>query len=287
MAEPATLAAALDWARRQIDPVDARVLLCHVAGVSHGALRGFGERALPASDRQRFETLVRRRADGEPVAYLVGVREFYSRVFRVGSGVLIPRPETEGLVAAALDCVAGGDGLRALDLGTGSGVVAITLALELGRRAASVIAVDRSTTALAYASMNAGALGARIDFRLGDWYAGLDGQAFDVIVANPPYVADGDPHLASGDLRYEPVQALASGEDGLDAMRTIVAGAGAHLCEGGGLVVEHGHDQAAAVRRLMSDAGLANVRSLSDLAGIERVTVARRAVDAGCRRTVD
>ena len=280
MAEPESLAEALDWARQRIDPLEARVLLCHVAAISHATLRGFGERPLALDAWQRFEALVRRRAAGEPVAYLTGAREFYSRAFRVGNGVLIPRPETEQLVGAALDSVRGRDGIRVLDLGTGSGIVAITLALELGSRAASVVAVDRSATALGYASMNAGALGAAVDFRLGDWFAGLDDLSFDLIAANPPYVADSDPHLACGDLRFEPIQALASGGDGLDAIRIIVDGAGEHLRDGAALLLEHGYDQAPAVRRLMARAGFQGVRSLPDLAGIERITLGRWLVDA-------
>ncbi|MCB1915029.1 MAG: peptide chain release factor N(5)-glutamine methyltransferase [Rhodocyclaceae bacterium] len=280
MAEALSLAAALDWARQRIDAMEARVLLCHVAAVSHATLKGFGERTLAAPVWQRFEALVRRRAQGEPVAYLTGTREFYSRSFHVGCGVLIPRPETEGLVAAALDLAAGREGLRVLDLGTGSGVVAVTLALELGVRAAAVMAVDRSATALGYATINAGRLGARIAFRESDWYARLAGLSFDLIVANPPYVADADPHLAHGDLRYEPIQALASGGDGLDAIRIIVDGAGEHLRDGAALLLEHGYDQAPAVRRLMARAGFQGVRSLPDLAGIERITLGRWLVDA-------
>ncbi|MCB1896845.1 MAG: peptide chain release factor N(5)-glutamine methyltransferase [Zoogloeaceae bacterium] len=287
MAEPESLAEALDWARQRIDPLEARVLLCHVAAISHATLRGFGERPLALDAWQRFEALVRRRAAGEPVAYLTGAREFYSRAFRVGNGVLIPRPETEQLVGAALDSVRGRDGIRVLDLGTGSGIVAITLALELGSRAASVVAVDRSATALGYASMNAGALGAAVDFRLGDWFAGLDDLSFDLIAANPPYVADSDPHLACGDLRFEPIQALAGGDDGLDAIRDIVAGAGARLSAGASLLIEHGHDQASEVRRMLAAAGFALVRSVRDLAGIERVTTGRWCVDGIRRRAVD
>ena len=287
MTEPRSLADALDWARQRIDPLDARVLLCHVAAISHATLRGFGERPLQERAWQHFEALVLRRATGQPVAYLTGLREFYSRVFRVGSGVLIPRPETEQLVGAALDMVSGRDGIHVLDLGTGSGVVAITLGLELGRRARSVVAVDRSATALGYASLNAGALGAAVDLRLGDWFEGLDDLSFDLIVANPPYVADADPHLARGDLRFEPVQALAAGADGLDAIRDIVAGAGARLRDGAALLIEHGHDQAAEVRRLLAAAGFDMVRSVRDLAGIERVTMGRWCVDDVRRRAVD
>ncbi len=287
MPEPVSLAAAMAWARGLIEAGDARVLLCHAAGVSRSAIAAFGERPLGDEQWQSFQALVCRRGEGEPVAYLTGEREFFSRPFRVGPGVLIPRPETEGLVEAALARVAGRDGLQVLDLGTGSGVIAITLALELGARAASVIAVDRSPQALGYAGWNAGALGARVDFRQGDWFAGLEGLGFDLIVANPPYVAAADPHLSAGDLRYEPIAALASGADGLDDIRRIVEVAPEHLFEDGVLLFEHGYDQAPAVQGLLRSRGFATVESTPDLAGIERVTFGLWRVDAGRRRTVD
>ena len=286
-ADATDIAGALAWARARIDQMDARVLLRHVLQCPAARLVAWPEQTLATEDWAEYRALVERRAAGEPVAYLTGAREFYSRAFRVGNGVLIPRPETEQLVGAALDSVRGRDGIRVLDLGTGSGIVAITLALELGSRAASVVAVDRSATALGYASMNAGALGAAVDFRLGDWFAGLDDLSFDLIAANPPYVADSDPHLACGDLRFEPIQALAGGDDGLDAIRDIVAGAGARLSAGASLLIEHGHDQASEVRRMLAAAGFALVRSVRDLAGIERVTTGRWCVDGIRRRAVD
>jgi len=287
MPEPITLASAMAWARGQIEAGDARVLLCHVAGVSRSVIAAFGERPLDGERWRQFQALVRRRGEGEPVAYLTGEREFFSRPFRIGPGALIPRPETEGLVEAALAQVADRDGLQVLDLGTGSGVIAITLALELGGRAASVIGVDRSSQALGYAAWNAAALGASVDFRQGDWFAGLEGLSFDLIVANPPYVAAADPHLSAGDLRYEPIAALASGADGLDDIRRIVEIAPEHLFEGGVLLFEHGYDQAPAVRGLLRSRGFAAVESVPDLAGIERVTFGHRRVDAGRGRTVD
>ncbi|MCB1957156.1 MAG: peptide chain release factor N(5)-glutamine methyltransferase [Rhodocyclaceae bacterium] len=284
---PLSLGQALGWAREQIDGVDARALLCHVAECSHATLSGFPERMLTHPQARTFERLVERRLIGEPIAYLVGAREFYSRRFRVGAGVLIPRPETEVLVEEALRRVAGREQLRVLDLGTGSGILAITLALELGARAESVVAVDRSAEALGYAVWNAGALGARVDFREGDWLAGLEGYQFDLVVSNPPYVADGDPHLARGDLRFEPVSALASGPAGLDDIRLIARSLGPHLAAGAWVLIEHGWDQAADVRAILASAGLAQVGSADDLAGISRVSFGRRRIDGTSAIAVD
>lgn len=287
MADVARLGDALAWGRGRVDAVDARVLLCHVAGCSHAALTAFPERPLDAARGQAFMRLVERRAAGEPVAYLVGEREFYSRSFRVGPGVLIPRPETELLVDEALRRVEGRAGLRVLDLGTGSGVLAITLALELGARVESVLAVDRSGGALGYASWNAGALGAKVEFRQGDWLAGLDGLSFDLVVSNPPYVAEGDPHLGRGDLRFEPVEALASGPAGLDDIRSILRALAPHLADKACVLLEHGYDQASGVRALMTRTGLAEVGTVTDLAGIDRVSGGVWRVDGGAPANVD
>lgn len=276
MAESSTLGAALDWARAWVDAVDARVLLCAVAGCRPATLAAFRERELPAGQWLRFRALVERRRAGTPVAYLTAEREFYSRRFRVGEGVLIPRPETELLVEEAVKRTRGKAGLRVLDLGTGSGVLAVTLALELGAMVETVLAIDSSRVALGYAAWNAGALGARVDFRQGDWLDGLDAGLFDLIVSNPPYVRDDDPHLGQGDLRFEPRAALAAGTDGLDDIGRIVADARGHLAPGALLLVEHGYDQAATVRQLMIDAAYEGVESVRDLAGIERVSLARR-----------
>lgn len=277
MPEPATLGAALDWARQRIDAVDARVLLCAAAACKASTLVAFGERRLAASQWQRFRTLVERRQDGVPVAYLTAEREFYSRRFRVGEGVLIPRPETELLVEKSLELVHGRERLRVLDLGTGSGVLAVTLALELGIAAESVVAVDASSTALGYAAWNAGVLGARVDFRQTDWFEGLEGHFFDLIVSNPPYVREADEHLSLGDLRFEPRSALAAGADGLDDIRRIVSGARRHLAASGWLLIEHGYDQAASVRGLLAAASYLDIASASDLAGFERISLGRMA----------
>ncbi|PJB05555.1 MAG: peptide chain release factor N(5)-glutamine methyltransferase, partial [Hydrogenophilales bacterium CG_4_9_14_3_um_filter_59_35] len=191
--------------------------------------------------------------------------------FKVTPAVLIPRPETELLVELALERIPADGPCRVLDLGTGSGAVAVTLALH--RPQAKVIAVDQSATALEVARENAQQLGAG-NLRLiqSDWYAALDGEKFDLIVSNPPYIASADPHLAQGDLRFEPAAALASGANGLDDIRTIVRGAATHLKPGGWLLFEHGYDQAAACRELLVQSGFEQIGSSTDLAGIERVS---------------
>lgn len=276
MAEPLTLAQAYAWAKRRLDVADARALLCCAARCAPTTLIAFGERPLDMPQLEAFRALVERRVRGEPVAYLTGQREFFARSFSVGEGVLIPRPETELVVEAALDWARGRERLRVLDLGTGSGILAITLALELGGCAERVVGVDASPAALAQARRNASTLGAAVDLVESDWFAALGGEDFDLIVANPPYIADDDPHLAQGDLRFEPRSALAAGADGLADLRRIVAAAPARLRPGGALVLEHGYDQGAPVRALLAAAELRQVHSLRDLAGHERVSCAER-----------
>lgn len=245
---------------------EARLLLAAVLGVPVEALVAHPERIVDDRASAGFAALARRRAQGEPIAYLLGAREFYGRRFAVSPAVLVPRPETELLVELALSQLAGLTAPRVLDLGTGSGCIAITLALECP--SATVLAVDRSAEALAIAGDNARRLGASVGFVLGDWYDSVAGR-FDLIVANPPYVAIADPHLA--ELRHEPQPALVAGADGLADLRRIVAGAAAFLRPGGWLAVEHGHDQGFAVRELFSRTGFAAVRTHRDLAGNDRV----------------
>ncbi len=245
---------------------DARLLLATVLGVPIEALIARPECTVDDAAAGRFAALCARRAQGEPIAYLLGAKEFYGRRLAVSPAVLVPRPETELLVELALSQLAGVPTPRVLDLGTGSGCVAITLALECP--AATVLAVDRSAEALGIARGNARQLGAGVEFVLGDWYENVAGR-FDLIVANPPYVATADPHLA--DLRYEPQSALVAGADGLDDLRRIVAGAPRHLNSGGSLAVEHGHDQGLAVHELFARAGFAGIRTHRDLVGIDRV----------------
>jgi release factor glutamine methyltransferase len=256
-----------------LDRLDAQLLLLHVLG------RGPGERAwllahdtdaLPDGTDERFLALCRRRADGEPVAYLTGEKEFHGLALRVDARVLVPRPDTETLVEWALDLLRGSAAPRVIDLGTGSG--AIALAIAAARPDARVEAVDRSADALAVARANAQRLGLPVQFRQASWLE-CAGE-YDLIVSNPPYVAEADPHLPA--LRHEPRSALAAGPDGLDDLRAIVAAAPAHLAPGGWLLLEHGWDQAEAVRALLRAAGLGEVDSRTDLAGIARCSGGRR-----------
>ena len=216
---------------------------------------------------------VRRRRAGEPVAYITGEREFFSLAFRVTPAVLIPRPETELLVEAALASIPADAPARVLDLATGSGCVAVAIANE--RPGAQVTATDVSREALAVARENAKRHGTRIDLVESDWFAALAGRRFDLIVANPPYVAEDDPHLAAGDLRFEPRAALVAGPKGLDCIETIVEQAIHHLRAGGRLLFEHGYDQAPCARALLAAAGYGDIVTRRDLAGIERVSGGR------------
>lgn len=265
-----TIAQALAQARQRIALLDARVLLRYVLNCPASTLIAYPERELDELARVRFAELVERRAAGEPVAYLVGQREFFGRDFLVTPAVLIPRPETELLIELALARLLERPAPRILDLGTGSGALAITLALELPH--AEVVAVDRSREALWVAMGNAARLSASVSFIESDWFSALGGERFDLIVANPPYVAADDPHLNEGDVRFEPVSALAAGPRGLDDLATIIEAAPEFLLDGGSLLLEHGYDQAAEVRQRLLSAGFAGVESWLDLAGIERAS---------------
>lgn len=265
-----TLGEALAAARGQIDRLDARLLLQYATGCSHADLLARPEMPVIAPAYAQFAEWVARRAAGEPFAYLVGEAEFRGQVFQVSPAVLIPRPETEVLIDLALAKLAGLTAPRLVDLGTGSGIVAISLALECP--AAQVAAVDLSADALAVARNNAGRLGALVDFRQGDWFAPLAGECFDVVVSNPPYVADGDPHLALNGLPFEPKMALTDGADGLACIRRIITDAPKHLKPGGWLLFEHGYDQGEASRNLLTAAGFKAASTFPDLAGIDRVS---------------
>jgi release factor glutamine methyltransferase len=256
-------------ALRMLEPREARLLLARASGFSEASLLAHPERELPAEAEARFRDFAARRSRGEPVAYILGEKEFYGLTLAVTPAVLIPRPETELLVELALACAPG----SVLDLGTGCGAIALVLKRQLPQ--ARVVAVEASAAALAVARRNAAALSLDVDLRHGRWFAPVAGERFDVIVANPPYVAEGDPHLAQGDLRFEPRSALAGGADGLDAIREIVRGASAHLEPGGRLLLEHGLGQDAAVRQLLEEAGLEGATTWPDLAGIARVTGGR------------
>lgn len=251
--------------------IEARVLLAHALNVDHAWLIGHDRDSLTPAQQSRIECLISRRAIGEPVAYIQGEREFFGRRFRVTPDVLIPRPETELLVDAALEYLPRDQPVRILDLGTGSGCIAISLALE--RPDCSVCAIDISPAALAVATANATALAASVEFLCGDWFSAVPDRRFDLIVSNPPYIETDDTHLKQGDLPSEPITALASGADGLDAIRAIIAGCERHLATNGILMLEHGWNQADAVRSLLSQAGHPRSRSLCDLAGLRRIVI--------------
>jgi release factor glutamine methyltransferase len=254
--------------------LESQMLWRQVLGVSRAWLITHDTDALDAAHEAAYRALEARRLAGEPMAYILGRREFWGRDFQVTPAVLIPRPDTEALVECGLRAIAGLQAPRVLDLGTGSGIVAVSIALD--RPDARVRATDCSPEALAVAEMNARALGATLLFSLGNWYdTQLDSGRYDLIVSNPPYIDSQDTHLAQGDLRFEPQGALTDGADGLGALRCIVQGAAGHLRPGGALCVEHGWDQAAAVRGLFQSSGFSDAASLRDLAGIERVTWGR------------
>ena len=253
-----------------LERLDAQLLLLHALGRSssdRGWLLAHDGDAVAAAARQAYRLACERRARGEPLAYIVGRKEFHGLELAVDARVLVPRPDTETLVDWALELLEGRDSPRVIDLGTGSG--AIALAIGKGCPHARVEATDASAAALEVARANAARLGSDITFREASWLDGARGP-YDLIVSNPPYIAEGDPHLPA--LSHEPVQALVSGPDGLDSIRAIVARATAPLAPRGWLVLEHGWDQAPAVRSLLAEAGFGYVASRRDLAGIERCT---------------
>jgi release factor glutamine methyltransferase len=250
--------------------LDAELLLEHVTGLSRTDFRAAPERALPAAAGWSFQQLLRRRLQGEPVAYIRGQQEFWSLLLEVSPAVLIPRPETELVVERTLAALRP-DAKEMADLGTGSGAIALAVASE--RPALQVTGVDVSGEALEIARRNAARLQlGNVRFERGSWFAPLAGRRFDVVAANPPYIARGDTDLAQNVSRFEPEAALIAGNDGLEAIEQIVAQAGAHLQPGGWLILEHGWTQAAAVRDRLVRSGFSHVRSHADLAGHERVT---------------
>jgi len=268
---PRTVRQLLD-AAGDLDPLDAEVLLAAALGRNRAWLIAHGDDPIQAP--HRYLDWINRRRSGEPVAYLTGWREFWSLRLRVTPDVLIPRPETELLVETALDrAMTGG---RFLDLGTGSGAIALALATE--RPSAPIDAVDASLPALGVARDNARRLDlSNVELHHGDWYAALPGRrTYELVVSNPPYVAEDDDHLRRGDCAWEPRQALTPGGDGLDAYRAILAGVDDHLAPGGWLVVEHGHDQREAIAALFIASGLDDLEYVDDLAGIPRVIAGRR-----------
>ena len=260
---------------RGLARLDAQLLMLHVlARPSHDRawLLTHGDDLLPGEPADAFDQLVQRRAAGEPLAYLVGHKEFFGLRLAVDTRVLVPRPDTETLVEWALEQlleIEGKANPRVLDLGTGSGAIALALAhtLQTLERPARIVAVDASPQALAAAGANAQRLALDVTFLSSDWFDQVDGR-FDLIVSNPPYIADDDPHLAQ--LTHEPLQALTSGADGLNDLRHIIDQAPAHLQPGGWLQLEHGYDQSEAVRSLLARQGFVDVQSRRDLSGIER-----------------
>lgn len=279
-----TVADFLTLARGRIDRLDARLLVQQVCGLSHAQLISDPQRPVADDHWPTLLSLLERRAADEPLAYLLGHTEFRGRRFDVTPAVLIPRPETEELVTLALEklrtllpspfLLSESTQRRCVDLGTGSGVIAVSLALECPQL--DVCAVDVSAPALAVARANAAALGARVDCRCGSWYEPLAGEVFDLIVSNPPYIAAGDPHLELNGLPHEPRTALTDDADGLDCIRCIVAGGMAHLLPGGWLLFEHGYDQGAASRNLLTAAGFELAFTQTDLAGTDRISGGRR-----------
>lgn len=250
-----------------VDAREARLLLAAATGFSQASLIASGDQDLPDSVLEKFESMTRKRKQGEPVAYILGHREFYGLELAVNPSVLIPRPETELLVELAIER----NPASALDLGTGSGAIALAIKRHLpGTR---VVATEADSSALATAQRNAARLSLEIDFRHGRWFEPVAGERFELVVSNPPYVASGDPCLE--ELRYEPRTALVGGADGLDAIREIVKQAGSFLAGGGWLLLEHGLGQDKAVRDLLAQAGLDSITTWPDLAGIARVSGGR------------
>ena len=256
--------------------LEARVLAAHAWEISPSWLIAHDADALSTPQYQHFTTLLNRRLQGEPIAYITGKREFYGRPFNVNPAVLIPRPETELLVEEVLAEIPLHQSIRILELGTGSGCIAISLALE--RPDARITATDNSDNALTVAQSNARRLGAEIEFIKSDWFSALAHRKFDFIVSNPPYVACNDAHLALGDVRYEPLSALAAGPQGLDDLAHIISHAPTFLQHQARIFLEHGYDQAEAVTQLMTRAGFDRIRTVRDLARHERITAGAMSV---------
>jgi release factor glutamine methyltransferase len=252
--------------------LDAEMLLCHVLKRPRGYLHAHPEYAPGDAALEEFRRLLAARRRGEPCAYLTAEREFWSMPLRVTPATLIPRTETELLVEEALRRIPVDSRWQILDLGTGSGAIALAIARE--RSGCRISATDLSADALSVARQNAKLLEIpNVEFLQGDWFKPLGERRFELIVSNPPYIRERDPHLQTGDLRFEPRQALVSGSDGLDAIRAITASATAHLLEPGWLLLEHGYDQAEGVRAILTGAGFTQVQSMRDLQGHERASL--------------
>lgn len=265
-------------AAQQLDAIDARhesqLLLQHTLKVNRAWLIAHEHDDLSADVQHEFDTLIQRRIGGEPIAYILGHREFYGLNLAVTPATLIPRPDTEILVDIALEKIPANQPAQVLDLGTGTG--AIALAIGQQRPLAQITAVDASEAALEIANRNCQQLHiTNSHFVLSDWFSELNDTRFDVIVSNPPYIEEADTHLKQGDLRFEPISALASGADGLDDIRHIIDGCLIHLQPQGWLMFEHGYNQAQSVSELMAQAGLVNIETFKDLGGNDRVTIGK------------
>ena len=253
--------------------LDSELLLAAAIGKTRSYLHTWPERIVSSEAAQTFAEYLQRRRAGEPVAYILGQQGFWNLDLEVAPHTLIPRPETELLVETAM-AVQPGATARVLDLGTGTGAIALALASE--RREWQVTAVDRVAEAVALAARNRERLQLNnVSVVQSHWFSALAGQRFELIISNPPYIAAEDPHLVAGDVRFEPSSALVAGADGLDDLRQIIAEAPAHLVEGGWLLLEHGYDQAAAVRELMARHGFEQIESRLDLDAHERITLGR------------
>lgn len=254
--------------------LEAQLLLQHVLNVNRAWLIAHENDALQANQHAAFEALLNRRLNGEPIAYILGGRAFYGLDLLVTPDTLIPRPDTETLVEAALAQIPIAAHPSILDLGTGSG--AIALAIAKNRPQASVIAVDASKAALAVAKKNAQNLSIdNVEFVLSNWFQHLNNQPFDVILSNPPYIEENDAHLSQGDLRFEPISALSSGEDGLNDIRQIIENSLVHLLPQGWLMLEHGFNQAEKVTDLMANTGFVSIETIKDFGGNNRVTIGK------------
>lgn len=270
-----TIAVLLREATSQLESesprVDAELLLCFVLQKNSAWLYAYAEDELPEALQLKFSNLLERRKAGEPIAHIVGSRGFWTLDLAVTPDTLIPRPETELLVELAIAKCPQGKKVRVLDLGSGNGAIALAIAAEC--KNAIVIAVDKSVAALSVARGNAETNKLPVEFRQSDWFSALENQKFDLVVSNPPYIPERDPHLSQGDLRFEPISALASGVDGLDDIRLIVSQAPKFCSPQAWLMIEHGYDQGEAIRTLFSNAGFSHVETVQDLEQRDRVTI--------------
>ncbi len=252
--------------------IDAEVLLCHVLNKSRGFIYSWPEHTLTDQQQNDYQKLIKQRLSGQPVAYLIGRRDFWSLELNICTDVLIPRPDTERLVELALEKIPNHAKWKIADLGTGSGAIALAIASE--RPNCHIYAVDRSPYALAIARSNAKQLEINnIEFIKGSWLEQLSGELFDMIVSNPPYIPEKDIHLTQGDVRFEPGSALISGRDGLDDIRIIISTAPSSLKDHGWLLLEHGYDQGDAVRKLLAQGNYKHVTTFQDFGGNDRVTL--------------